>query len=153
MLFTGSVRDNIALTDPAMAVERILVAARLAGAHDFIARLPQGYDSVVGERGTALSGGQRQRLAIARALATDPRILVLDEATSALDVDSEKAIRDNLMRIKAGRATVIIAHWLNTVLACDRILVLSEGRIVEDGAPKALMAQGGVFAGMMRGQG
>jgi ATP-binding cassette, subfamily B, bacterial HlyB/CyaB len=151
MLFTGSVRDNIALTDPAMAVERILVAARLAGAHDFIARLPQGYDSVVGERGTALSGGQR--LAIALALATDPRILVLDEATSALDVDSEKAIRDNLMRIKAGRATVIIAHWLNTVLACDRILVLSEGRIVEDGAPKALMAQGGVFAGMMRGQG
>jgi ATP-binding cassette, subfamily B, bacterial HlyB/CyaB len=104
--------------------------------------LPQGYDSVVGERGTALSGGQRQRLAIARALATDPRILVLDEATSALDVDSEKAIRDNLVRIKAGRTTVIIAHRLSTVLACDRILVLSEGRIVEDGAPQALLARG-----------
>ena len=115
VLFNRSVRDNIALADPAMPIERVIAAAKLAGAHDFILELPEGYDTIVGERGSTLSGGQRQRIAIARALVTDPRILIFDEATSALDYESERIIQDNMRQIAKGRTVFIIAHRLSTV--------------------------------------
>ena len=115
MLFNRSVRDNIALADPAMPIERVIAAAKLAGAHDFILELPEGYDTIVGERGGSLSGGQRQRIAIARALITDPRILIFDEATSALDYESERIIQENMKQIAKGRTVFIIAHRLSTV--------------------------------------
>src|SRR6202012_6075667 len=107
---SGSVRANIALADPAMPMERVVAAARLAGAHDFIAELPEGYDTMVGERGASLSGGQRQRGAVARALIGNPRILIFDEATSALDYESERAIQGNMRQISHGRTVLIIAH-------------------------------------------
>jgi subfamily B ATP-binding cassette protein HlyB/CyaB len=110
VLFNQSIRDNIALPDPAMPIERVVEAAKLAGAHDFILELPEGYDTIVGERGSSLSGGQRQRIAIARALVTNPRILIFDEATSALDYESERVIQDNMARIAQGRTVFIIAH-------------------------------------------
>ena len=115
VLFNCSIRENIALADPTMSMERVIVAASLAGAHDFILELPEGYDTVVGERGSSLSGGQRQRIAIARALVTDPRILIFDEATSALDYESERAIQQNMNQICGGRTVFIIAHRLSTV--------------------------------------
>ena len=117
VLFNRSVRDNIALTDPAMPMERIIAAAQLAGAHEFILELPKGYDTILGERGSSLSGGQRQRLAIARALVTNPRILIFDEATSALDYESERVIQQNMPQITKGRTMFIVAHRLSTVRA------------------------------------
>ena len=145
-LFNGSVRENIALGDPGMPLERVTNAARLAGAHDFIAELPYGYDTPLGEHAHNLSGGQRQRLAIARALVRDPRILVFDEATSALDYESESVVRANLEAICAGRTVIIIAHRLSALARCERILVLDRGRLVEQGTPSALLAAGGLFA-------
>ena len=133
ILFNRSVRDNIALADPAMPMERVIAAAKLAGAHEFILELPEGYDTIVGERGSSLSGGQRQRIAIARALVTDPRILIFDEATSALDYESEQTIQQNMKQIAAGRTVFIVAHRLSTVRRADRIITLERGRIVEDG--------------------
>ena len=118
VLFNRSIRDNIALADPGMPMERVIAAAELAGAHDFILELPQGYDTNVGERGASLSGGQRQRIAIARALVMDPRILIFDEATSALDYESERVIQDNMRRIAQGRTVLIIAHRLSAVRLC-----------------------------------
>ena len=115
VLFNRSVRDNIALADPGMPMERVIAAAKLAGAHEFILELPEGYDTIVGERGATLSGGQRQRIAIARALVTNPRILIFDEATSALDYESERIIQENMQRIAEGRTVFIIAHRLSTV--------------------------------------
>ncbi|WP_342730530.1 type I secretion system permease/ATPase [Bradyrhizobium sp. B117] len=153
MLFNRSVRDNIALADPALPMERIMAAARLAGAHDFILELPEGYDTVVGERGSTLSGGQRQRIAIARALVSNPRILIFDEATSALDYESERIIHDNMKEIAKGRTVLIIAHRLSTVRGADRIFTLERGRLVEDGTHDALIKTGGRYAALHRLQG
>jgi len=150
VLFNCSVRENIALADPATAMERVIAAARLAGAHDFILELPEGYDTVVGERGATLSGGQRQRIAIARALVADPRILIFDEATSALDYESERIIQRNMAQIANGRTVLIIAHRLSTVRAADRIVTLDRGRLVEDGTHDALIKSGGRYASLHR---
>ncbi|PPU77740.1 type I secretion system permease/ATPase [Xanthomonas cucurbitae] len=140
-LFNRSVRENIALTDPGMPLERVIHAAKLAGAHDFILELPEGYDTKVGEHGTGLSGGQRQRIAIARALIGDPRILILDEATSALDYESEHAVMQNMRAICKGRTVLIIAHRLSTVRQANRIVVVEKGRIVESGSHAELVGR------------
>jgi len=133
VLFNRSVRENIALADPSLSMEKVIAAAKLAGAHDFICKMPQGYDTSIGERGVSLSGGQRQRVAIARALVGDPRILIFDEATSALDYESESIIQSNMRDIVQGRTVLIIAHRLSTVRSADRILTIENGVIVEDG--------------------
>lgn len=133
MLFNRSIRDNIALTNPALPIEMVIEAAKLAGAHEFICELAEGYDTVVGEHGTGLSGGQRQRIAIARALITNPRVLIFDEATSALDYESEKIIQENMRRICQGRTVLIIAHRLSAVRDANRIVVMERGQIVELG--------------------
>jgi ATP-binding cassette, subfamily B, bacterial HlyB/CyaB len=153
VLFNRSVRENIALSDPAMPMERIIAAATLAGAHEFILELPEGYDTVVGERGSTLSGGQRQRIAIARALIADPKILIFDEATSALDYESERVVQQNMKQIARGRTVLIIAHRLSTVRAADRIVTLERGRLVEDGTHDALIKTGGRYATLHRMQG
>jgi subfamily B ATP-binding cassette protein HlyB/CyaB len=152
VLFSGTVRENIALADPGMPMEKIVRAAKLAGAHDFILELPEGYDTQVGERGGSLSGGQRQRLAIARVLTGDPRILIFDEATSALDYESERVIQDNMAAICRGRTVFIIAHRLSAVRLANRIFVLDKGRLVEGGPPKALMEKKGFFYNMVMNQ-
>jgi len=144
-LFSGSVRENIAIQLPHTSMERIVHAANLAGAHEFIVQLPEGYDTQVGERGTALSGGQRQRIAIARALLCDPRILIFDEATSALDYESERIIQDNLARISSGRTVFIIAHRLSTLRHAHRIYVLDNGELVEHGSHDELIAGHGLY--------
>jgi subfamily B ATP-binding cassette protein HlyB/CyaB len=146
VLFNCSVRENIALADPTMPMDRVIAAATLAGAHDFILELPEGYDTIVGERGSSLSGGQRQRVAIARALITDPRILIFDEATSALDYESERAIQQNMKQITAGRTVFIIAHRLSTVRNANRIITIERGRIVEDGHHDELIRSNGRYA-------
>jgi subfamily B ATP-binding cassette protein HlyB/CyaB len=153
VLFNRSVRENIALADPAMPMERIVAAAKLAGAHEFILELTEGYDTIVGERGSTLSGGQRQRIAIARALIADPRILIFDEATSALDYESERIIQHNMKEIARGRTVLVIAHRLSTVRAADRIVTLDRGRLVEDGTHDALIKTGGRYAALHRLQG
>ena len=146
VLFNRSVRDNIALAEPAAPMERIIDAAKLAGAHDFILELPEGYDAELGERGANLSGGQRQRIAIARALISNPRILVFDEATSALDYESERIIQDNMSRICQGRTILIVAHRLSMVRNADRILTIEGGRVVEDGSHDELLQRRGRYA-------
>lgn len=152
LLFNRSIRENIALANPAMPLERVIAAAELAGAHQFIVRLPQGYDTPVEERGANLSGGQRQRLAIARALVTDPRILILDEATSALDAESEEIIQNNLKAMARGRTVLIIAHRLSAVRQCDHLIALEAGRIVERGSHEELLRAGGRYADLHRRQ-
>jgi len=152
VLFNRSIRENIALADPAMSIEQVVEAAKLAGAHDFILELPEGYDTVVGERGASLSGGQRQRVAIARALVTNPRILIFDEATSALDYESERIIQDNMQRIAQGRTVVVIAHRLSTVRRSNRIITIDRGRLVEDGTHDELIRRGGRYASLHRVQ-
>jgi subfamily B ATP-binding cassette protein HlyB/CyaB len=146
LLFNRSVRANIALTDPGAPLDAVIHAARLAGAHEFICELPEGYDTVVGEHGSNLSGGQRQRLAIARALLTNPRILIFDEATSALDFETERVIRDNMAAISAGRTVIIIAHRLSAVRHANRIIAMDQGRIVERGDHGSLLRQGGYYS-------
>jgi subfamily B ATP-binding cassette protein HlyB/CyaB len=148
MLFNRSVRDNIALADPAMPMEQIIAAASLAGAHEFVLQLPEGYDTLVGERGSSLSGGQRQRIAIARALVTDPRILIFDEATSALDYESERIIQDNMQEICERRTVFVIAHRLSTVRRADRIITIERGRLTEDGTHDELMCSKGSYANL-----
>ena len=151
-LFSGSVRENIALSDPGMTLDRVVKAAQLAGAHDFILELPQGYDTEVGERGGNLSGGQRQRLAIARVLTGNPRILIFDEATSALDYESERIIQENMASICRNRTVFIIAHRLSAVRNAHVIYVLDKGRVVEAGSPMALMAKKGLYYHLVKSQ-
>ncbi len=153
-LFNRSVRENIAIADPAAPLEAVLHAARLAGAHEFISELPEGYDTVVGEQGASLSGGQRQRIAIARALFTQPRILIFDEATSALDYESEAIVQRNMAHICKGRTVFIIAHRLSAVRHADRIIVMEKGRIVEGGTHEALLNRPkGIYAYLWNMQG
>jgi ATP-binding cassette, subfamily B, bacterial HlyB/CyaB len=152
LLFNRSIRENIALAQPAMPLEQVIAAATLAGAHEFVVRLPQGYDTIIEERGTNLSGGQRQRLAIARALVTSPRILILDEATSALDAESEEIIQTNLKAMAAGRTVLIIAHRLSAIRQCDSIITLEAGKIVERGSHAELLALNGRYADLHRRQ-
>ncbi|MDZ7920673.1 type I secretion system permease/ATPase [Rhodoferax sp.] len=139
LLFNRSIRENIAIADPAAPIEAVMRVAQLAGAHDFISELPEGYDTVVGEQGGSLSGGQRQRVAIARALFTNPRILILDEATSALDYESEAIIQKNMQYICQGRTVLIIAHRLSAVRNANRIIVMEKGNIVEAGPHEVLI--------------
>ncbi|MBI3524412.1 MAG: type I secretion system permease/ATPase [Betaproteobacteria bacterium] len=139
MLFARSIRENIALADPGLPVETVMNAAKLAGAHEFILELPEGYDTVVGEHGATLSGGQRQRIAIARALIGQPRILIFDEATSALDYESERVIQNNMKAICRGRTVLIVAHRLSAVRDANRIVVLDRGEIVEQGSHAELL--------------
>jgi ABC-type multidrug transport system fused ATPase/permease subunit len=148
LLFHRSIAENIAYGRPGASQEQIEDAARKANAHDFIGKLPDGYATMVGERGVKLSGGQRQRIAIARAVLKDAGILVLDEATSALDSESEVHIQAALAEAMRGRTTLVIAHRLSTVQAMDRIVVLAEGRVVEQGTHAQLLAAGGVYAGL-----
>ena len=152
LLFNRSVRDNIALANPAMPLEAVSAAAALAGAHEFIVRMPQGYDTIIEERGANLSGGQRQRLAIARALVTQPRILIFDEATSALDAESEEIIQANLKAMAKGRTVLIIAHRLSAIRQCDRIITLERGKIVEVGGHDELLRMNGRYADLHRRQ-
>jgi subfamily B ATP-binding cassette protein HlyB/CyaB len=150
ILFNRSARENIALSEPGMAMERVMEAAQLAGAHEFILGLPEGYGTVIGERGASLSGGQRQRIAIARALIGNPRILIFDEATSALDYESEAAIQANMRRICAGRTVLLIAHRLSTLRGADRIVTIEQGQLVEDGTHDELINAGGRYANLWR---
>ncbi len=152
ILFNRSIRDNIALADPVFPIERVITAAKLAGAHDFILELPEAYNTIVGERGDTLSGGQRQRVAIARALITDPRILIFDEATSALDYESERVIQENMKEIAKGRTVIIVAHRLSTVRRSDRIITIDRGRLVEYGTHDELIRTGGSYANLYRSQ-
>ena len=153
-LFNRSVRENIAITDPAAPIEAVVRAAHMAGAHDFISELPEGYDTNVGEQGSSLSGGQRQRIAIARALFTNPRILILDEATSALDYESEAIIQRNMAAISKGRTVLIIAHRLSAVRHAHRIIVMEKGNIVETGPHDALLQRhGSLYAKLWNMQG
>jgi ATP-binding cassette, subfamily B, bacterial HlyB/CyaB len=154
VLFNRSVRENIAIADPAAPLDRVIRAAQLAGAHDFVTDLPEGYETIVGEQGSSLSGGQRQRIAIARALFTDPRILIFDEATSALDYESEAVIHHNMAQICRGRTVFVIAHRLSAVCRAQRIVVLDKGTILETGSHAELLAnRRGLYAALWNMQG
>ncbi len=150
LLFNRTVRENIALADPSLKMDAVIEAAKLAGAHDFIAHLPEGYDTVIGERGGKLSGGQRARVAIARALATQPKLLLLDEATASLDYESERLIHDNMASIAEGRTVFMVAHRLSTLRMADRILVLENGRLIEAGGHASLLSSGGRYASLYK---
>jgi ATP-binding cassette subfamily B protein len=151
-IFNGTVRDNVALGRPSAPLEAVLAAARAAGLDEFIAGLPERYETVIGERGANLSGGQRQRLAIARALLRRPDVLIFDEATSHLDTATERAIQENLRTALAGKTVVLVAHRLSTIKQADLIYVLHRGRIVEEGTHRQLLARQGWYAALWRSQ-
>ncbi len=151
-LFNGSVRDNIAMARPSASMDEVIAIACTAGAHEFIVNLPEGYDTNVGERGTALSGGQKQRIAIARVLMTNPRILIFDEATSQLDYESERIILKNLDKICADRTVIFIAHRLSTVRTCDLLFVIDRGKLIEQGTHSELISQAGLYAELYQQQ-
>jgi ATP-binding cassette subfamily B protein len=144
-LFGGTIRENISLAHPGASLQTIIEAAELAGADEFIKKLPMGYETQIGEGGGMLSGGQRQRIAIARALLGNPSLLILDEATSHLDAESERIIQNNLNTILKGRTTLVIAHRLSTVRNADLILVLDKGVLIENGTHNELMAKRGHY--------
>lgn len=146
LLFNRSIRENIAVTDPGIPLEAVMHAAKLAGAHDFISEMPDGYDSIVGEHGSNLSGGQRQRIAIARALVNNPRILIFDEATSALDFETERIIQNNMRAMCQGRTVIVIAHRLTSVRHANHIVAMDKGQIVERGGHEQLLQKGGYYA-------
>jgi ATP-binding cassette subfamily B protein len=145
LLFSDTIKANIAYGRPGATDEEVFAAAAAAQAHEFILELPQGYETVVGERGVTLSGGQRQRVAIARALLMDPRILILDDSTSSVDTQTEKLIQSALDRLMEGRTTFVIAHRLSTVRRADLIVVMDKGRIVQRGTHKELLKRGGLY--------
>ena len=151
-LFSGSIRDNISYSKPMASNEEIIEAARVANAHDFIMKLPQGYNTIVGEKGHSLSGGERQRIAIARAVIHNPRILILDEATAALDTETEKLIQDALNSLSLGRTTFAIAHRLSTLRNADKILVLNRGKVVEYGTHAELLGKKGFYYRLVMAQ-
>jgi subfamily B ATP-binding cassette protein MsbA len=151
-LFSGTIRENIAYARPDAPLADVIAAATAAHAHEFIAQLPNGYDTTVGERGVKLSGGQRQRVAIARVFLKDPAVVVLDEATSSLDSESERLVEDALEKLLRGRTTLIIAHRLSTVRRADRVVVLDAGRVVEQGTHAELLELGGLYARLYQGQ-
>ncbi|WP_434479104.1 ABC transporter ATP-binding protein [Gemmatimonas sp.] len=151
-LFDGTVKENIAFTKPGATDDEVMHVAKIANAHEFIEGFPQGYDTIVGERGVKLSGGQRQRVAIARAILANPRVLILDEATSSLDSESEHLIQEGLRRLRAGRTTFVIAHRLSTITSADQILVLEHGEIVERGTHAQLLELGGRYHDLYRRQ-
>ena len=151
-LFFGTIAENIAYGKPDATRDEIIAAARAAHAHEFILRLPQGYDSMVGERGQGLSGGERQRISIARALLIDPRILILDEATSSVDSETEKEVQKTLENLVKGRTTIAIAHRLSTLHRADRLVVLDRGKVVEEGAHDVLMAAQGAYFNLYQAQ-
>jgi ATP-binding cassette subfamily B protein len=150
VIFADTARANIRFGRPDASDAEVEAAARAAAAHDFLAALPEGYDTYVGERGVMLSGGQKQRIAIARAILRDAPLLLLDEATSALDAESERAVQDAVERLAEGRTTIIVAHRLATVKRADRIVVLDAGRVVAEGSHDQLVAQGGLYARLAR---
>jgi ATP-binding cassette subfamily B protein len=151
LLFGGTIRENIAYGKPDASDSEVQEAARKAFAHDFITGFPEGYGTVVGERGVQLSGGQRQRIAIARAVLKDPAILILDEATSALDSESERLVQEALDHLMKGRTSLVIAHRLSTIRDADRIVVLDKGAVVESGTHEELMADvGGLYHSLSR---
>jgi subfamily B ATP-binding cassette protein MsbA len=146
VLFSGTLEDNIKYGRPDATREQVLDAATAANAHEFIVKLPDGYATVVGERGSKLSGGQRQRIAIARAILKDPRILIFDEATSALDTQSERLIQQAMERLMKNRTSFIIAHRLSTIQQADIILVMEQGRLAEMGTHAELLTKGGLYS-------
>jgi len=152
ILFNDTIRNNIAMGRADATAEQIEAAAKVANAHDFIMQTEQGYDTNIGDRGMKLSGGQRQRLSIARAVLKNPEILILDEATSALDTESEKLVQDALTSLLDGRTSIVIAHRLSTIHNADRIIVIDQGRIAEQGTHAELMVRGGIYAKLIEMQ-
>jgi subfamily B ATP-binding cassette protein HlyB/CyaB len=151
-LFSGTIRENIAIAASDANMERIIQTARVAGAHDFISEMPMGYDTYVEERGSSLSGGQKQRIAIARALITNPGVLIFDEATSSLDYESERVIYENLKHIRQGRTVILIAHRLSVMRTCDMVIVIDKGKVVETGNHDMLMREEGLYAYLYKQQ-
>ena len=151
-MFGGSIKENIADAKQCATEEEIIASAKAANAHNFIMDCPEGYQTIVGEKGIRLSGGQRQRIAIARAILKNPRLLILDEATSALDTQSESNILQNMQNILKGRTAVVIAHRLSTIMQADKILVLYEGSIVEQGSHEELVARQGMYFQLVQKQ-